>query len=127
MSRNEITDQSAKPLADFLLQNNSLQELYLYWNKIGSAAGLSIAEALRKNQSLFVLDLSFNCIGCNPNREAGKAIILAITPHYTNASILSTEQNLKHLDLSNNGFCLEECKAMAEVLKYNQSLYGFHF
>jgi hypothetical protein len=35
--------------------------------------------------------------------------------------------SLRHLDLSNNSFSITDCELLAEALKDNHNLYGFHF
>lgn len=63
LSHNQIDDHIAEIICDFLLTNDSVEDLSLAWNKLGTLTGSYIAEALEKNEKLKVLDLSFNCLG----------------------------------------------------------------
>jgi hypothetical protein len=57
-----ISDKGAKHIAELLHVNESLTILFLHWNKIGSLGFIEITESLMGNESLLVLDLSFNCL-----------------------------------------------------------------
>lgn len=46
-----------------LAKNKNLQELYLHWNCIRSKGGGIIFRELYKNDTLKVLDISFNSLG----------------------------------------------------------------
>lgn len=50
-------------LKEFLIDNPTLNELYLHWNEITSEGGIEICEGLLQNKNLKVLDLSSNCLG----------------------------------------------------------------
>ena len=41
--------------------------------------------------------------------------------------MLKENRSLIHLDLSNNNFSLKESTEVAEALKSNRTIYGFHF
>ena len=50
-------------LADYLAVNDSIQMLDLSWNRIRSKGGIAVAKCLSENQTLTDLDLSWNGIG----------------------------------------------------------------
>ncbi|KAL4432714.1 hypothetical protein ABPG74_011535 [Tetrahymena malaccensis] len=118
LSHNKLTDLSSPNLKEILLQNSGIQELYLSWNKLSSKSGIDISIGLSNNINIKVLDLSHNSLGQNPNLHCGKKLIESCT---------KLESGLIHFDLSYNLFTKEECKQIAEALKKNQKLFGFHF
>jgi Ran GTPase-activating protein (RanGAP) involved in mRNA processing and transport len=62
----------ALKLAEFLDYNgNTLKVLVLHWNKIGSQGGLRIAQVLKKNEHLKILDLSWNQMGKVTQKSIG--------------------------------------------------------
>ena len=64
LAKNNITDVGADKISQFLdYSGNLLQVLNLHWNKVKFRGGLRLAESLKKNDSLKVLDLSWNLIG----------------------------------------------------------------
>ncbi len=64
MPKNLISDQGAICISEFLLfSGSSLKLLNLHWNKISYIGGNKIAEALIKNDTLRIIDLSWNLIG----------------------------------------------------------------
>jgi Ran GTPase-activating protein (RanGAP) involved in mRNA processing and transport len=64
LAMNFITDLGAEKIASFLEYSGSaLKTLSLYWNKIKYRGGLKIAESISNNETLKVLDLSWNLIG----------------------------------------------------------------
>ena len=64
LAKNQITDIGAEKIASFLEYSGSaLKVLSLHWNKIKYKGGLKIAESLPNNETLKVLDLSWNLIG----------------------------------------------------------------
>lgn len=61
---NHISDPGADKIAQFLdCPGNQLKVLNLHWNKIKFRGGLRLAEALTKNETLKILDLSWNHLG----------------------------------------------------------------
>jgi hypothetical protein len=89
--------------------------VYLQWNKIQSRGGREILEALALCQTVKVFDMSWNMIG---NCRETSAVL---------CGIIKGNGELVHVDFSGNYFTREECGDVAEALKSNQSLYGFHF
>ena len=66
LRENLITDLGIKAIAEMLeINTTNLKELRLGWNNILGIGGKMIAEALRSNTFLRVLDLSWNSIGSN--------------------------------------------------------------
>jgi Ran GTPase-activating protein (RanGAP) involved in mRNA processing and transport len=58
-----ITDASAVPLGRALVGNNTIERLYLSWNRIRDAGGVAIGDGLRQNSKLKELYLGDNYIG----------------------------------------------------------------
>ena len=73
---NLITDVGCTDISEMLESNSTnLKELKLNWNNIMMRGGITIAHALRHNNHLKVLDLSWNSIGSGGNTptEVGSA------------------------------------------------------
>lgn len=105
-----------------------LKEVGLNWNKITAIGGNAIANALETNNSLKILDLSWNIIGQRPSEtkkvesninegDVGKAW----------GKALAMNIYLVHLDLSYNGIPLAETIELQEDIKENNTLIGFHY
>lgn len=58
-----MANKSCQSLGSLLKKNSYLQELYLHWNQIGPEGGELLMEALSGNDSVCVLDLSWNSLG----------------------------------------------------------------
>lgn len=48
-----------------MLSNINLESLILHWNKIRGIGALKLLKAVKKNEKLLELDLSFNSIASN--------------------------------------------------------------
>ncbi|KAL4497331.1 hypothetical protein ABPG72_011266 [Tetrahymena utriculariae] len=121
LSRNSITDAVTPVLKQFLEASDSLSELYMHWNKLTSIAGCQIADALKLNNNLMVLDLSFNGLGSHfglNSKMCGKSLI---------ESLNRQKSNMRHLDISYNNFTVEEGRIIQEAIKGNDGIIGFHF
>lgn len=122
LSENNLSDRIVQDLTTLLSLHPNIREIYLRWNKLSPVGGKKIFEYLKADQKLYVLDLSWNSLGLESklfNRENRLADYIC--------TFLQTNKTLLHLDLSCNKFSLDECKKIAESLKTNQSIYGFHF
>ena len=73
-------------------------------------------EALVNNDSLKVLDFSFNSIG----------VPSSITVPYLN-KFFTSNKTLVHLDISMNYFSIEDTLKLSEGLNSNRTIYGLHF
>jgi Ran GTPase-activating protein (RanGAP) involved in mRNA processing and transport len=62
LSKNYISDRVCGELKN-ILDSNEIYELYLHWNLIKAQGGKDIFEGLKSNESLKVLDLSYNSLG----------------------------------------------------------------
>ncbi len=83
--------------------------------------GKYLAESLKENYFVAVLDVFRNKLGeylGNWEMSCGVCLIESITREWGGS--------LVHLDLSFNQFNSIETSKMAEALKKNNSLYGFH-
>ncbi|KAL4468591.1 hypothetical protein ABPG74_005094 [Tetrahymena malaccensis] len=117
ISKNNLTDSCCEGISG-LLKNSQLIELYLHWNNISSQGGLAIAQGLEQNNSLQVLDLSYNGLGNPQNLNSCLSIV---------KSCSSDSSQMKHLDLSYNNIPLQESKEISIYLKDNYSLFGMHY
>ncbi len=117
LSENNITQNSCLLLQQLLIENDYIDELYLHWNQINGDGGVLIAQGLELNESLKVVDLSWNALG-STSRECAKAF----------GKVLKKKNKLLlHMDLSFNKFSLAESLIIQKDLAENHSIFGFHF
>ena len=79
MNQNFLTDKTGLKAAQLFAEGTTkLKELGLKWNKLTAVSGNKIAETLRENREMRILDLSWNSIGVKPKdqRQKGKVIQL---------------------------------------------------
>ena len=107
LSVNNITLEDGK-FTDALSNNNTLKELRLHNNAIGTEGTKCLATALTNNKTLKVLDLYNNSIG----REGAKCLAAALVKNNT----------LRELDLNDNNIGAEGVKFLAAALKVNATL-----
>ncbi|KPI86610.1 hypothetical protein ABL78_4339 [Leptomonas seymouri] len=105
LSQNALTDVAVVDAVAVLLYRPDfpLEELYLQDNKLGNGAASALAEALRLNKTLRVLNVQQNCIG---DAEGGALLVQALSVHPTLADV----------NLSNNRLGKNALKALADVL-----------
>jgi len=109
-------NEGAKAIGDALRNNNTLQQLYLNFDKIedekaiGDEGARAIAQSLEINNSLKRLNLSRNRIG----NEGVKAI----------ARALEANKRLTVLNLGDNRLGAKGAKSLADALKINNTLRG---
>ena len=122
-SHNKLTDHCTKHVGDLLTKNKHLVVLFMRWNFITSKGAMNLARALSNNESLQILDASFNAFGSNTiigdghkfpcvGRELGK--------------MFSLNRTLIHMDLSHNNLSRDDCQAMQQGFKLNHTLLGLH-
>lgn len=63
LSKNYLGNFAAARIKEYLINDNQLCELYLHWCEMGTKATKLIFEGLSKNNTVKVLDLSWNQIG----------------------------------------------------------------
>jgi Ran GTPase-activating protein (RanGAP) involved in mRNA processing and transport len=121
-----------------LEQNTSIMELRISHNHLGSKAMKSIAEALRNNETLKNLDVSYNKIGnsglcrLTSNLAISKTFIQSLDLTFNKIGsngavnlanlLLDTNRTIKILNLSLNMIGAEGCVLFGSVLKYNHVL-----
>ncbi|CAF3765315.1 unnamed protein product [Rotaria magnacalcarata] len=103
-----IEDVGAYYLADALKQNQTLTLLDLAGNKIGDTGAKYFADALEKNQTLTILDLESNLI-----QDDGMKYLL---------DAVKNNKTLTTLDLSHNQLSNDGARYLFEVLKDNKTL-----
>ena len=108
LSRTRLNTQRAKELAEALKENTTLQMLNLKWNGIGAAGAQWIAEALKENKTVQTLNLGSHEIGA----EGARAIAAALEENRT-----LKELNLRWTQIGDAG-----AGAIADALLKNQSL-----
>lgn len=69
-NHNDLSDKTGVKLTELLKHENTcLKELGLKRNRLTATSGNLIAEALKNNTSLRVLDISWNSLGVKPNNK----------------------------------------------------------
>lgn len=63
LSKNYLGNFAAIRIKEYLINDNQLCELYLHWCEMGTKSTKLIFEGLSKNNSVKVLDLSWNQVG----------------------------------------------------------------
>lgn len=140
-----ITDTGARALAAVLatgktdrhnVPGSSLEVLNLHSNKIGSAGGEALADALPRNRSLKELDLSSNRIRSQGALRFGPSLKRNVTLENLNldgngigargaaafASALAVNSSLRILSLSRNPIGADGAEALADGISRNQGL-----
>ncbi|EAS04473.2 hypothetical protein TTHERM_00616480 (macronuclear) [Tetrahymena thermophila SB210] len=128
LSQNQIGDACSQELKDLLENSMTLQELYLKWNNFRQDGGICIAQGIKKNQSLKVLDISFNNLGSHQSKKLlanEKEIPPTIGKQFAEA--FTSNKKLIHLDMSNCNLESQECQLIQEAIKKNTILFGLHF
>lgn len=119
LSKNLITDEGCKAVAEMLEVNSTyLKELKLNWNSIHSAGGILIAQSLKQNNQLKVLDLGWNSLGMYGKSEGEVGLAWG--------TCLSQNKTLVHLDLSFNKILKNDVDIISEKIKVNHTIYGLH-
>ena len=116
LSKNNLTNVCTRALAECLSENDTLEELYLHYNKIQGDGAATFLNALLKNAYLKVLDLSWNSLGAS---EKGLADAFF--------NLFSKNNILAHCDFSYNNISYETTAKAAEGLNGNHSVFGLHW
>ena len=107
-SRNKITSEGAKYIADAIRVNTTLEKLDLSCNAVSDDGAAAISDSLQFNISLQELNMSRNEI----TSEGAKKI----------AQVIHMNTTLKHLDLSINKIVDEGVNFISDGFKSNTSL-----
>ncbi|MDR3547220.1 MAG: hypothetical protein P4M11_02900 [Candidatus Pacebacteria bacterium] len=116
LARNNISDLSCKSVATLIRETFYLASINLHWNAIRGEGAVLILNAVASNGNTRVLDLSWNTVGATKSRAFPTKM----------AELLSTQENLVHLDLSNNRLDADACEIISKGLKDNHTLWGVH-
>eukprot|EP00123_Amoebidium_parasiticum_P014687 comp22599_c0_seq2/m.34648 comp22599_c0_seq2/g.34648 ORF comp22599_c0_seq2/g.34648 comp22599_c0_seq2/m.34648 type:complete len:354 (-) comp22599_c0_seq2:720-1781(-) len=134
---NALSEKGAQHLAEGLAQNTSLHSLLLWRNSIGPAGFAALAGALRLNNTLSTLDVSYN--ECCSEQSINQLRDSLLANHTLTslclvfngldaegvialAEALSINQTLSHLDLRHNQLTAAGTMALAHALRLNKSL-----
>ena len=109
ISSNNLCDDGAKAIADYISKNSTLCELNLSCNKIGMVGSTKLAEALKGNKALKKLDISNNTVPDDGAVAFGDC--------------LKTNSTLVKLDLSFNHVTVKSMMIFADGIKINKSLH----
>ncbi|CAD8053199.1 unnamed protein product [Paramecium primaurelia] len=114
LSKNNISNNCVNALSNMLITNEDIAELYLHFNKLNGIAAVQIFNNMHKS-NLKVLDLSQNSlgIGYDWSQSFNKMVQL--------------NKELIHFDLSFNKIDYQITCQIAEGLKKNKSILGFHY
>ncbi|CAD8184428.1 unnamed protein product [Paramecium pentaurelia] len=114
LSKNNISNNCCTALCNMIYNNEDIQELYLHFNRLNGNGAIMIFNSLQKS-NLKVLDLSQNSIG--------------IGLDWSNSfnQMVSTNKELIHFDLSFNRISYKITLNIAEGLKKNKTIIGFHY
>ena len=77
MSSNNISDEGMSAIAEGLMENSTLTELFLSYNDLSENSGLQLAKSLENKANLRILGLN----NCKISTEGVIAIAMAIGPH----------------------------------------------
>jgi NLR family CARD domain-containing protein 3 len=118
LSHNSLGEHGWCSLGDFVRQSNTLQSLWLQWNKIFNKGGIYLCEWIAENTAIKNLDLSWNMMGSKENKNS-EALIVALTKIVNAGSLI-------HLDISYNSFKKVGWALFGELIRNNNTLYGLH-
>lgn len=134
LSENNLTDVITNSVADCFSKNQSVKEIYFRWNGLTSQFAGPFLRSVVESTEMMVIDLSFNHIGKGlkvikekKNKRRRRGRIQDVEVAEIIKEFLEDNKSVAHLDLSCNNFRYEECELIAEGLKTNHTLYGFHF
>lgn len=100
LANNHITDVGCEKIAIFIeFSGSAIKSLSLHWNKIKSRGGILIAESLKKNETLKVLDLSWNLIGKWYLTNLGQVPMSEIKKKLKNQPQISTDEAFSKLNI----------------------------
>ena len=138
LSRNNISDDGALVISEYIKSHTSLLELNLSMNAINDDGAISIAKAIYVNTAppLQKLDLSNNYITCEGAQKIAEAIQANTTLHIldiSNAKIsddgavaisnsLRCNNSLQSLNISHNSITNKGIEAITETIQINSAL-----
>ena len=99
-----------------LHHNETLNVLFLHWNKIRSAGAIALAKALETNKYIQVFDASFNNFAVTNGKEVAKAF----------SQMFKNNHYLLHIDISFCNFKAKHAERLNEGLIHNHSILGIH-
>ena len=116
LARNNISDLSCKSIAGLIKDTFYLLSVNLHWNSIKGEGAALILLAIMHSGNVKVLDLSWNIIGTSKSNAFPRQM----------AELLLENENLVHLDLSNNRLSAADCSQVSKALSDNHTLWGMH-
>ena len=103
----------------FKQSNTKLSELYLGWNKITGPGSESIADIMKADTNLRVLDLCWNGLG-QGHLQPGVV-------GQTLGEAIKANNSIIHFDISFNKIGKQDTKEIGRGLMTNNTMFGFHF
>ena len=100
-----------------MIEDSTIEHLYIGQNYFSNKVAQDFFKHLSGNKHLRVLDYSLNQLGEDNGTACPRAI----------AACLVKNRTLEHLDLSFNNFSKEDTEIIAEGLRSNHRIYGFHY
>lgn len=97
------------PLAELIKNTSTLENISLHWNNIRGVGAYQICQSFSYNDSLRVIDLSFNSIA----RPADNGAIDSL------AKAFKFNKSIYHVDLSHNRLTTDDVENLAMGLKNN--------
>ncbi|CDW74199.1 UNKNOWN [Stylonychia lemnae] len=140
LSNNNLTDKCAESIKEVLKINNALLVLLLHWNFFKATGAIEIFDGLKVNDKLQVFDISNNQLGFMKAMPQPKLAEIDIEQAQgrrqldiidkqcalTIGEAFRSNNTLIHVDLSNNGLSMKQCKFIHRLLKYNHTILGLH-
>ncbi|CAK9014501.1 unnamed protein product, partial [Durusdinium trenchii] len=118
-----VNHDLGKALGSMITELKHLRVLDLHWNSFHGLGAYKLIEGIGENRlsggaTLSRVDLSWNRMGmaCAKSHNPSKML----------AEVLVSNDKLFHLDISYNAIGTEDCMLIANGLRYNNTLFGFH-
>jgi hypothetical protein len=86
-----------KELAPGIAQHKNLNVFFMRWNNVTSVGGALLAKAIRESESMMILDVSFNALGCSAKTASP---IKTTEMGRTFGDLFKYNRMLAHVDMS---------------------------
>lgn len=118
-----VNHELGKAIGTMVMELQHLRVLDLHYNSCHGLGAYKLLEGIGENNlsgggTLSRVDLSWNRLGLATAKSHSPSKVLA--------EVLASNDKLFHLDISYNAIGTEDCAIIANGLRYNTSLFGFH-